>query len=231
MSRVALFLPAVVTYTKRIVCLAKSTKLGATCVAGREWSEGAAGEWIRPIGNRPSEAISDDELTLDSGEAISLLDIVEIDFVAHRPHSCQVENHLIDSSSRWRRVSRLRPSQLGKLAETPPTIWGASGLGYINDRVPQAEADGFDSSLVLVRLTSPRVEVKKWPERWTVRVQFDYQGELYNLTVTDPDFESRFKALGVGTHSLSAKSYACVSLGEPYEGNRHKLAAAVFEVE
>jgi hypothetical protein len=50
-----------------MICLAKSKKLSATCVAGLEWDGTVRGEWVRPVGDRPSEAIIDDEMALEGG--------------------------------------------------------------------------------------------------------------------------------------------------------------------
>ncbi len=220
-------------YTKRMVCLAKSKKLGATCVAGLEWDGTTRGEWVRPVGDRPSEAIVDDEMAFRDGGQVSLLDVVDIDFREHRPHACQVENHLIAHEHRWRKVGKLNPQQLRQLADEPPDLWGTENHGYIRDRIPTEKADTLASSLILVRLESPSVEVTVWPERTTVRVDFDYRGVHYNMTVTDLAFRERFVATGAGDYPLAKETYACLSLGEPDpdHGFRFKLAAAVFELD
>ena len=214
-----------------MVCLAKSKKLRATCVAGLEWDGTTRGEWIRPVGDRPSEAIVDEEMSLESGRQVSLLDVVEIDFLEHRPHACQVENHLIADDHWWRKVGELELRELRQLAEEPPDLWGTENHGYIRDRIPTAEADALASSLMLVRLESPSVDVREWPERTTVRVDFDYRGVHYNMTATDRAFKKRFGAKGAGEYRRATATYACLSLGEPDSGYRFKLAAAVFELD
>lgn len=219
------------TYTKRIVCLAKSKKLGDTCVAGVEWDGSARGSWIRPVGDRPSEAIFDDEMTFECGRQISLLDVVDIDFLEQRPHGCQVENHLIADDRCWRRVGALKPERLRQLAEDPPDLWGTENHQYIRAAVPTEEADLLTSSLMLVRIHSPRVDVKTWPERIAVRLDFHYNEIHYNMSATDKAFTQRFAAKGDGGYSLATETYACLSLSEPKDGYRYKLAAAVFEVE
>ena len=221
----------ILTYTKRMICLAKSKKLGATCVAGLEWDGTTRGEWVRPVGDRLSEAIVDEEMTFESGEQVSLLDVVEIDFLEHRPHACQVENHLIADDYRWRKVGELQSARLRELAEEPPDLWGTDNHGYIRDRIPAGEADALTSSLMLVRLESPTAEVKVWPERTTVRVGFNYRGFPYNMTATDPAFKGRFVRKGEGTYKLANETFACLSLGEPDNGFRFKLAAAVSQVD
>ncbi len=64
-----------------------------------------------------------------------------------------------------------------------------------------------------------------------MRVDFDYNGVHYNMAVTDRAFKKRFVAKGAGDYPLATETYACLSLGEPNDGYRFKLAAAVFELD
>ncbi len=216
---------------KRLVCLAKSKKWKATCVAGLEWDDSYAGDWIRPVGNRLSEAIEDEEMAYEGGGQVELLDVVEIEFLEPRPHACQVENHLIDADAWWEKVGTVSDRELRAMADEPDDIWGTDDSHhYFRDRVPKDEANQLDSSLMLVRLESARVMVKEFPERTAVRVAFDYKGVSYNLAATDPEFCARYRPQGEGWYPLADECYGCLSLGEPDRGYRYKLAAAVFEV-
>lgn len=224
-------LSGIVAYTRRIVCLAKSTKLGATCVAGREWDGANPGAWIRPVGHRPSEAIEDHEMEYVGGGTLELLDVVDIQFLGPKPHACQVENYLIDGGAGWRKIGTLDRERIPALAEEPLDLWGTEKHGYIRDRIPIAQADQLRSSLLLVALDQPAVEVQNFPERTTVRLDFRYRGVPYNMSITDPDFKERFVTRNPGRYALGDNTYACLSLGEPSGGMRYKLAAAVFELD
>jgi hypothetical protein len=50
-----------VPVTKRIICLANSRKLSGRCLAGREFVDGCAGDWIRPVSSREHEEVSERE--------------------------------------------------------------------------------------------------------------------------------------------------------------------------
>ena len=46
--------------TKRIVCLANSSKLNGRCIAGKEIIEdGRVGDWIRPVSVREKQEVSE----------------------------------------------------------------------------------------------------------------------------------------------------------------------------
>jgi hypothetical protein len=143
-----------------------------------------------------------------------------------------VENHLIAADEWWIKSGTLDVRELSSMTDSPADIWGTDNTHhYFRDRVPVAEADGLGHSLLLVRLESAEVVVKRFPERTTVRVAFDYAGVRYNLAVTDPGFFERFQKKADGSYPLSSECYGCLSLGEPDSGFRYKLAAAVFEVD
>jgi hypothetical protein len=88
-------------YTRRILCLAASRKHGGLCYAGKDVE---TGEWIRPVSNRNGQEISDRERTLLDGSKAKVLDILEIAFLRAVPDGYQSENHLIDSSKKWKKV-------------------------------------------------------------------------------------------------------------------------------
>jgi putative nucleic acid modification protein with dual OB domain len=85
---------------KRIVILANSIKFGGRCVAGREIDGSNVGGWVRPVSSAEKEEISLLDQRFEDGSRAKLLDIVEIEMLKAKPHGCQTENHLIDSSGR-----------------------------------------------------------------------------------------------------------------------------------
>jgi hypothetical protein len=100
-----------------------------------------------------------------------------------------------------------------------------------NDRVPLNRADtDLSSSLLFISpdyLTITVVEGSKALK--TGRAKFDYRGERYWLTVTDPLIETQYLKRKIGEYPVGNKTaYLCVSMGEPHEGYRYKLVAGVI---
>lgn len=92
---------------KRIVCLANSRKLHGRCVAGREWTGGRAGRWIRPVSNREHQEVSEYERQYEDGSDPQLLDVIDVPVLEPRPASFQSEDWLLDPEYYWEKVGRL----------------------------------------------------------------------------------------------------------------------------
>lgn len=127
-------------YTKRIVCLANSRKMSGRCIAGLEIEGDRIGGWIRPVSGRPSEEIALSDRRFENGSEPELLDILEIPMLEPRPHSCQIENHLIDDKIYWVKDGEFPRQQLLQLCEVPNPLWvnGSHSYNGINDRIPEA---------------------------------------------------------------------------------------------
>jgi hypothetical protein len=73
------------------------------CVAGREVSGANFGAWIRPVSERPSQEISEEERRYGDGRDPALLDVIEVPFKRRQPTHHQTENHVIDDSNYWKK--------------------------------------------------------------------------------------------------------------------------------
>jgi hypothetical protein len=134
----------VMSYLKRIVCLANSRKLSGRCVAGKELSPGLAlGEWIRPVRNRPKQELSSSERRYDDGTEPQLLDVVELRLEEHVPHAPQMENHRIASACCWMKGGAVTWKDLDAVIDASVrALWidGYSSYNGQDDRIPEGEA-------------------------------------------------------------------------------------------
>ena len=178
---------------KRIVCLANSKKNSGRCIAGREVTAGGAGQWIRPVSERPGEEVSEDERQYDDGSDSRLLDVIDV------PHACQTENWLLDSALYWRRVRRADWNDLQNYVEDPPILWinGHSTYRGEHDEIPLDEADTLSCSLLLIHVSSVDLHVFAPSEAFgnpkrRVQARFQHHNIRYALWVTDPRIEREF---------------------------------------
>lgn len=225
------------SYTKQILCLANSWKHAGRCIAGREIeAAGTIGDWIRPVSGRPGEEISEQDYVDEHGHAPKLLDVISIDMLEPRPHGWQHENHLNDDQRYWTFVRRASWAEVNSAVEDleGPLWTNEDGSSYngINDRVAVSRAEEFNWSLCLIRPKDLHIVVADEgpdPERLKrkARAQFEYNGELYKIVITDPVVAGRYQVMGLGVYPLS-DAILCVSLGEGFGSYAYKLAAAVI---
>ena len=219
-------------YTKRFVCLANSFKKGGSCIAGREITGTQFGGWIRPVGDRPGAEVKDWESRYENGSP-KLLDIADVQLLRAEPRHHQTENHVIDASKRWVKVSEFPWTALAQIEDRPASLWinrdHTNGPGLF-DCMSQAEAFTLGNSLVLIKPTNFKIEVGPhyYTEKREWRASFSYGGTNHNLRVTDPVATNKYATDGI--YPIN-DLYVCISLTEPWEvdNNRcHKLVAAIF---
>jgi hypothetical protein len=90
-------------YTKTILCLANSKKIGGSCVAGKEIDGTRFGPWIRPVSNRPTQEISELDRRYSAGGLAEIFDVIEIAFRCYVGARHQTENQLIASHPSWQK--------------------------------------------------------------------------------------------------------------------------------
>jgi hypothetical protein len=126
------------SYTKTIVCLANSRKppSGGRCIAGRECRSGKFGEWVRPVSERDTREVSEEERRYEDGTDPKALDIVSIKMKQPLPHDHQQENHLLDDGYHWAKSGRLSWADLLTAVDGPSgPLWenGHSSRHGLND--------------------------------------------------------------------------------------------------
>ncbi len=221
---------------KTFVCLAASRKYGGHCIAGKEWTKGKAGHWLRPVSKQATGELSNEEIRMTNGHVPQCMDIITIKTNGVAPHSYQRENVLISGESPWIWEHKLPLDALPFLVDKVKSLWltGFNDKNERNDRLSQEAAKKTDEpSLYLIRpddftlVVSDDIDGRK-----KVRARFSYNGTMYLLAVTDPLIEKAHLIKERGEYPLVAKDiYLTISLGEPFQGYCYKLVAAVITVE
>jgi len=225
---------------KKIVCLAKSRKIGGLCFAGKEVSKNnVIGHWIRPVSSRESEEISSNECEYQDGCKPDLLDIIEIPIVKHKPTCHQCENYLIDDEYYWSKEDAFHKNNLAQLCDYPKTLWEPHDSSYygVKDRVHEFFKDDLKDSLYLISPSSLTIEVQTEGEefgnpRRKVRARFKYNGEMYFFPITDPDIERIYYKKENGRYIIEKPEgmiFLCVSIGLPHEGYCYKFVASIIK--
>ena len=199
-----------------LVIFANSVKHHQHCVAGKCLK---TGRWIRPVSDRNGSELAHDQAKCHNPHGafnVKPLQKVLMNFTAHAPLAHQPENYVIDGSI-WRQNYTINDEDLNNYLDHPTDIWGVS------DRIPYASilAGGINitQSLYLVSVQNLNLYKNQYEKR---RASFSYGGLVYDLAVTDPNFDR------IITKNTDTKGILCISLGEEYEGNCYKLIATIF---
>jgi hypothetical protein len=223
-------------YWKTIICLANSRKPpSGRCIAGKELLQAGIGAWVRPVSDRPTHEISEEERRYERGGAAQALDVVRVPLLEPRPMRHQTENHLIDDSSYWVKVRQATWNDLEAALDPTGVLWsdGSSTYHGLNDKVSDSQISTVRTSLRLVRTKNLVIHVvfesgfEGRQGRRRVRAAFGLGGSSYSLSVTDPKIEEVFYARNNGEYPIG-DAIICVSLSELAHGYAFKLAASVF---
>ena len=199
-----------------MIILANSVKHHQHCVAGKILNNA---QWIRPVADEYGAELSHEQAKCQNPHGkfnVKPMQKVIIELDRHAPLANQPENYVINNSV-WRQNYRINDIELLKYLETPIDLWG------IGDRVSYAQIQSgnvrIDQSLYLVQVENLNLYRNEYDKR---RASFFYNGNNYDLAVTDPNFDRLIS----GEHEH--KNILCISLGEEFEGNCYKLIATIF---
>jgi len=228
------------SYTKTIVCLANSRKLAGRCVAGKEWDGCNPGAWCRPVSARDRGELTAERWYYKTWRDPQLLDLIEVSLLGPRPSTFQTENHLVDTSVRWRYAGHVSSRNLVTALDKPPgPLWanGESTASGLNDKVAAAVAERQRNSLVLVQpelltMTVGTEGADMGNPRRRVRGHFSLSGYDYVLAITDPIAEKQIMSNPDGFSSELRNPILCISLSEKYVAQNacYKLIAGVMRV-
>lgn len=230
-------------YTKTIVCLANSRMNNHFCVAGKEVLANTFGGWIRPVNPQHAGAISAEDQRLENGGHPQILDVISIPLCAHQPDHHQQENHVI-AHGQWKKIRSLDKRILPYLLDSvAPTLWTNPAGHRKNDRVAVHDLVKARDSLKLIQPLS--LSIRVCPafndgDPHDVRCKFRYKQHRYDLKVTDPVAEGKYRAKSGAKekaghnlphdYPLDANGvYLCVSLtAKPVRSHCYKIVATVI---
>ncbi len=189
---------------KVIVVFANSVKHGKHCVAGKDVQ---TGNWIRPIGDATGAELDHDQCICVNPYGrymVKPLQKVEIELTAHSPLVNQPENFLIGNAE-WTQRYKIEAHEVVNYLDAPETLWGTG------NRVAFSQIENgtiqIAQSLYLAKVDNLEIYKNMDNKR---RASFSYNGNNYDLPVTDPNFESHLQ-------NPQHQSILCVSLGEKYD--------------
>jgi hypothetical protein len=212
---------------KRIVCLANSKKLGASCIAGIDLKSRA---WIRPLGSGEQGAITVREQTFADGTRPRPLDIIDVPLDGAVPQPAQPENWRL-AAGPWNRVGRLDRNEARALLSDMAVSTPLFGTDERSIPVAGVQVGGVDSSLAVVRPRNLMWKRKIWEDEPKIRALFRHAGARHYLPVTDlawltehaEDDDAELDRL-----ATQGEVFFVVSLGEPYKEEHWKLVASVI---
>lgn len=221
--------------TEEIIVLASSRKLGGRCIAGISTS---SGDWVRPVSGLPNGQLEKYHCEVN-GRWPRPRDIVNFSYSEELDDPAQPENVLIDDEEPWELEAILDLDDTFATLE-PHLLSGTLLLGNRGKAVPEDVADeGVDGSLAIVEPSGPTEFILR-PAAETYgklkpRVDFRWGGKHYELGLTDHQVAPLVLDAGCGRYDAeelgfesTAHTLITVSLAEPQNGWRSKLAAAVI---
>jgi hypothetical protein len=178
---------------------------------------------------------------LDNGSEAQILDLIRIEVSKAKPETHQPENWVI-GDAQWELLARKAlPQHLEQIVCYVET--GASLFGDYGDRM---DFDRLCKTPVTRSLCVVQPQDVKWRITKSIkgyrqtRAIFRLTDRLYDLSVTDPVWETRLSRLGYGIHDIESadcpdemRLLFTISLGEPLPSDKqcYKLVAGIILLE
>ncbi len=167
---------------KQICILTKSLKDYDYCVAGIDI---ATGKWIRLVTSKDGGAFPKEVL---DDKHFKELNVLEVEVKEHAPYHVQSENWLINEDAEIKKIGTLTKQQVFSLhpIEKPSMIFGTAG-----DELQESEIKNLNHSLEMVNVKELHLDTSmKGDGRHHYKVKFQYNGNEYNLALTDPKYRN-----------------------------------------
>lgn len=189
----------------------------------------SAGEFVRLINPTPDGILVPRSFRIWGRQRPRVWDVIDIDAPYTDGRPTQPENRILGDRA-WRLLQRPANDWQLPLA-TEPELFGS------REATVRAPLAAVESSILCVE-PSAAVAINTWredQERFQARVQFSYNGSVYNLPLTDATWARRLAAQREGEHTLDAIGCRVphgvrlvLSLGEPWRGFCYKTVAGIL---
>lgn len=224
-------------YEQTILCLANSRKPPqGRCIAGKVWTAGAAGAWLRPVSERPTHEVSEADRRYPNGRLAQVLDIITMPLLRPSPFDFQQENHVLHAAEYWQKIGAASwANVLACVDGHDAGFWAhsQSTQNGLNDKISEADVLRFRSSLKLIHVSDLELRVQfedGWqgkPGKKKVRGRFTYQRQTYILSVSDAEFEDAYLQRGEGVYPVG-DAVLCISLVEVFHGFSFRVIASLI---
>lgn len=199
-----------------IVVFANSVKHGQHCVAGKSLS---TGQWVRPVADANGRELDHEQAKYRNPYGrylVKPLQKINMVLGANVPLPHQPENYLI-TNREWLQNYNITPNEVPNFLDSPVNLWGHGhvvdasmiNLGFVT----------IQQSLYLIH--APDLSLYRNDENKR-RIVFSYNGENYDLPVTDPNFDALLSG------EKKNHGFICASLGEEYNGRHYKIVVAIL---
>lgn len=221
-----------------IICLANSRKPPAgRCIAGKIIrNQEITNEWIRPVSERESREVSEEERRYQHGKRAQLLDKISIPLKERCSLGHQVENYTLDPEYYWTHQGVATWDEVTQCVdEYDANFWRtAYSTRYgIRDKLAEADLHLIGSSLKLIMVDDLTINVAMEegfegnPGRRRARASFTYHGQQYKFSITDPEVEENFLGQENGDYEIN-NAAICISLVEPWNGYAFRVVASII---
>ncbi len=240
--------------TQHILILANSERAGGRCVAGKlatpltDGTFDVGTQWIRltnPSGTGEGTVPYSDTICRPNRTAVRPLDIVKVAISSHCGNPDHPEDWYYERNQPWQWAGNVAFSDLAAFVDTPPSLWhltesDAVPTGYMRTMPPPP------ASLYLIK--APARWTLKYFKEWNSfkgydkkrrRLELTFAGKHHEFSVTDPEFDRRFKLPGAVSQwpdlpqTLTvpdpAGCYFCLSLTPELNSRHYKICATLFE--
>lgn len=220
---------------KSVVLLANSRKMQGRCLAGKLIGGDQPGGWIRPVGSGVAGAVLPDERQPTAGSEPALLDVLDFSLGERCGDNAHPEDWRLAPGFRPQRRDRMGWAALSAMLDPPGGLWvnGYHSTNGANDKIPVTKSDDLPGSLRLIRTHALKMVVydanlADGDTKRHVRGMFKLASVTYALRVTDVAYEDEYLRRPNASYDIG-ECCLTISVGEPFNGFRYKLIAAIIE--